>query len=88
MDRKEPCWAPRIIFTLLFAFACVGIAAFAPQNKFGHVSKLPDALLHPMVYPKGFQISAAINIRLTRAFAHALVMPEPLRRSKSDPVTM
>jgi lysophospholipase L1-like esterase len=53
MDRKEPCWAPRIVFTLLFAFACVGIAAFAPQNKFSHVSKLPDALLHRIAYAQG-----------------------------------
>ncbi len=53
MDRKECCWAPRILFTLLFAFACVCIAAFAPPIKFSHVSKLSSALLNRIAYAQG-----------------------------------
>lgn len=54
MDWKEPRWAPRIVLILLFAFAYVWIAAFAPQNKFSHVSKLPAwALLHRIAYGQG-----------------------------------
>jgi hypothetical protein len=53
MDGKEPCWAPRIVFTVLFAFACVYTVAFAPQYIFSHFSKLPDALLHRTAYAQG-----------------------------------
>jgi hypothetical protein len=51
MDRKDPCWAPRIVFARLLSLAC--IAAFAPQNKLSHVSKLPGALLHRIAYAQG-----------------------------------
>src|ERR1700687_5951622 len=53
MDRNEPRWARRIVFTLLFASAFVCIAAFAPRNQFSHVFKLPDTLLPRIAYAQG-----------------------------------
>jgi len=53
MDMKGPCWGPRIVFNLLVVFACVCIAAFAPQDEFSQVPIVPNELLHRTVYAQG-----------------------------------
>jgi lysophospholipase L1-like esterase len=53
MDQKELCCAQRIVLTLLFVLAYVCIAPVEPQNRFRHVFKLPQALLHRIAYAQG-----------------------------------